>query len=591
MRWIDGEAQLWSDGSKSVWLYHSDTLSSIASDGSLSTLSIKPFQAVKSLAMVMLAGPSSDYVMAACPRSDTTTFLMSVDGGRSWEQRGGVGFGPFDQQSFGYAHENGQWLFGGVDTYMSGDDAQTWLLVNGWGQYYADPVNKLHADIPAITGFTSGVTFICTDGGLYISRRGGERVRNISLRNLNISQYYGSYTSRDNIQVVSAGSQDQGFQRSRVDSGGVRWFQQMISGDYSNLVSGDGGTSLFTVYPGFTMYIPNHEDGWEPVGRDFPHKNHLWLPPLTVGSSKPDNVWLGGGTRSGKGAYIYRYRPSGGDLAVDSLPHDFGQGVTDVRITALSFAPSNDNVCYVVTSAAIVWRTTDRGVTWTKLARPDKITGHYFSGNALCVAPMNPARLVIGGSGYDGTAVYLSNDAGETFVPLPGLPPCLVMSLATTADGRYIAAATDVGAFMYDTVTQTWTDITELGAPDQVYWHVDRVEPLDIFRFCTYGRGLWDFRITGTTNVAEPVQTPSLTKISARGIVMGAESYLELASDSAHTAALAWYDLDGRRHAQSTVNLAAGLTRIARPFTHAGTGPLTAVITTATGNVVGCVVP
>lgn len=591
MRWIDGEVQLWSDGGSSVWLYHSDTLSRVEPSGSLSLIAAKPFSAVKKLGYVMLAGPSSDYVMAACPRSDTTTFLLSVDGGRTWMIQGGVTFGAFDQQSFGYAHENGQWLFGGVDTYRSGDDGSRWFLVNGWGEYYGDPANKLHADVPAIYGFSSGVTFICTDGGLYISRTGGNKVRNISLRNLNISQYYGSYTSRDNVQVVSAGSQDQGFQRSRVDSGGVRAFQQMISGDYSNLVSGDGGASLFTVYPGFTMYIPNHEDGWEPRAQAFKHKGHLWLPPLAVGSSKPDQAWLGGGTNVGKGAYVYRYTRTGDKLVIDTLPTDFGEGVTDVRITALAFAPSNDNVCYVVTSSAIFWRTTDRGTTWTKLKRPDKITGHYFSGNALCVAPMNPARVLIGGSGYDGPAVYLSDDAGSTFRAIPGLPPCLVLSLATTADARYIAAATDVGAFVYDTVFKVWTDVTALGAPDQVYWHVDRVEPLDIFRFATYGRGLWDFAVTGATSVTERVDASASATIAARGIVVSGTSFLELTSDGSHSATLSWYDLDGRRHVQSTLDLVAGTTRIARPSAPASAGPLTAVLTTATGRVVGCVVP
>ncbi|MFM8772026.1 MAG: hypothetical protein ACKOE4_08430 [Candidatus Kapaibacterium sp.] len=591
LRWIDGEVQIWSDGGKSVWLYHSDSLSSVEPSGSLSLIAAKPFSSIKNLGRVMLAGPSADYVMAACPRSDTTTFMMSVDGGRTWTKQGGVQFGPFDVQSFGYAHENGQWLYGGVDTYKSGDDGTQWFRVNGWGEYYGDPVNKLHADIPAIIGFPSGVTFVCTDGGMYISRTGGNKVRNVSLRNLNISQYYGSFTSRDNVQVVSAGAQDQGFQRSRLDSGGVRSFQQMISGDYSNLVSGDGGASLFCVYPGFTMYIPNHEDGWEPRGQDFKHKGHLWLPPLTVGSSKPDEAWLGGGTNTGKGAYVYRYTPGADKLKIDSLPFDFGEGASDVRITALAFAPSNDNVCYVVTSAARVWRTTNRGLTWTKLTRPDKITGHYFSGNALCVAPVNPARVLIGGSGYDGPGVYASDDAGATFTALPGLPPCLVMSLATTTDARYIAAATDVGAFVYDTETKVWTDVTDLGAPDQVYWHVDRVEPLGIFRFSTYGRGLWDFVITGTTTVAERRDAAASSPIASRGIVMNGTSYLELNTDIGRTATLSWYELEGRRHAQSTIDLASGTTRITRPATHANAGPLTAVITTASGQVSGCVVP
>jgi photosystem II stability/assembly factor-like uncharacterized protein len=592
MAWIDGDAHVWSDGAQHVWLYYADTLASVAPDASRTTIKVSPFAGLVSTGRVMLSGPSATNIMAACPRGDSTIMLHSTNGGTTWTRRKALGFGPFDTQSFGYAYGANQWLFGGVDTYRTGDDARSWTRINGWGEYYADPRNKLHADIPAIVGYPNGVTFICTDGGLYISRNGGVTVRNISLRGLNISQYYSSYTSRDNADVVSAGSQDQGYQRSRIDSGDVRAFQQMISGDYSSLSSGDGGASLFMVYPGFTMYIPNHEDGWEPIGLNFPHRNHNWLPPLTVPSSRPTEAWLGGGTRSEKGAYIYRYRAVSGQLQIDSLSHDFGEGETDVRITALSFAPSNDRVCYVVTSKAIVWRTTDRGATWTKLARPDKLDGHYFSGNALCVSQLNPSQIVIGGSGYDGPGVYISNDAGATFTPLTGLPKCLVMSLAMSEDGRYIAAGTDVGAYVYDVKSATWTDITTGEAPDQIYWHVDRVEPLDIFRFSSHGRGIWDYRITGVVSVDDDaLQRARNARIDARGIITQGASMVQITSAVEQRATITWYDLAGRMHAQQRIHLTIGTTSIIRPRTHATVGVLTAVVTTDNGDVAGCVVP
>ena len=597
MTWIDGDAHVWSDGTQHVWLYYADTLASVAPDASRTTIKVSPFAGIVSTGRVMLSGPSTTNIMAACPRGDSTIMLHSTNGGATWTRRKALGFGPFDTQSFGYAHGAQQWLFGGVDTYRTSDDARTWSRINGWGEYYADPLNKLHADIPAIVGFPSGVTFICTDGGLYITRNGGVTVRNISLKGLNISQYYGSYTSRDNVDVVSAGSQDQGYQRSRIDSGGVRAFQQMISGDYSSLSSGDGGASLYMVYPGFNMYIPNHEDGWEPVALNFPHRNHNWLPPLTVPSTKPNEAWLGGGTRSEKGAYIYRYRTVNRQMNIDSLPHDFGEGETDVRITALSFAPSNDRVCYVITSKALLWRTTDRGVTWTKLARPDKLDGHYFSGNALCVSATNPSYVLVGGSGYDGPGVYISADAGATFTPLAGLPKCLVMSLAITEDGRTIAAGTDVGAFVYDVQSATWTDITTGDAPDQIYWHVDRVEPLDIFRFSTHGRGIWDYRITGVVSVDDDARTSEHAehaehmRITARGIIMSDASMLEITSAVTQRATIVWYDLVGRVHGQQQIDVTAGTITLTRPRTHASVGALTAVITTEHGVVVGCVVP
>lgn len=594
MAWIDGEAYVWSDGAQAVWLYYADTLASVAPDASRTTITVSPFAGLVSTGRVMLSGPSTTNIMAACPRGDSTYMLHSTNNGATWTKRKALDFGPFDTQSFGYAYDTGQWIFGGVDAFRTNDEARSWVAINEWGEYYSDIINKLHADIPAVVGLSNGVTFICTDGGLYITRNGGVTVRNISLKDLNISQYYSSYTSRDNVDVVSVGTQDQGLQRSRIDSGGVRSFQQMISGDYSSLSSGDDGASLFMVYPGFTLYVPDIENGWEPIGLEFPHRNQNWLPPLTVPSSAPNEAWLGGGTRSESGAYVYIYSAIENELVIDSLPQDFGEGEADVRITALSFAPSNDRVCYVITSKALLWRTTDRGITWTKLARPDKLDGHYFSGNALCVSATNPSYVLVGGSGYDGPGVYLSTDAGATFTPLAGLPRCLVMSLAITRDQRYIAAATDVGAFVYDVQSATWTDITTGDAPDQIYWHVDRVEPLDIFRFSTYGRGMWDYRITGVVSVDDDASTREHAehmRITARGIMMRDASMLEITAAASQRATIVWYDLVGRVHGQQQLDLTAGTTNLTRPRTHASVGALTAVITTEHGVVVGCVVP
>ena len=87
-------------------------------------------------------------------------------------------------------------------------------------------------------------------------------VQNISLSGLGVSQYYSTYTTRFPPYHVFAGSQDQGFQRhlSEGSYDGVLDFEQTISGDYGHIVSGDGGISLWTDYPGFVMY---YDDTYE----------------------------------------------------------------------------------------------------------------------------------------------------------------------------------------------------------------------------------------------------------------------------------------------------------------------------------------
>lgn len=593
LRWIDGRVRIWTDSETAVWLIHGDTLSTVAPNGELRALNTKLPMVDDETRSVSMAGTDTTQIMFSVTNADSTRFFITSNSGSTWARRGAVAFGPFGGKSFARSRENGMWLFGGVNAVFSTDGLK-WDNVNTWGEYYEDPANKLHADIPAIVSFrhkTSGITFIATDGGIYTTRTGGLSVKNISLRNLNVSQYYSSYTNRDNTDVIGVGSQDQGYQRSRVDSGGVRSFQQIISGDYSSLSSGDNGVSLFCVYPGFTLYIPDHEYGWELIGLEFPHKRHLWLPPLTVGISRPEQAWLGGGTRSGAGAYIYTYTRGQGKLEIDSLPKDFGEGSIDAKITALSFAPGDDDYCYVATSTASIWSTNNHGNSWQRFDRPDKLSGHYFSGNALSVDPSNVLRFVIGGSGYDGPAVYLTKNGGRVFEPLGGLPPCLVLGLAIDPSGRHIAAATDVGAFVFDTATWQWTDVTELGAPDQTYWHVDHVGPLNTFRFSTYGRGLWDFVLTAPVSVNENIIRHNDLS-SARGVIVNGASNIEVRVCEQTGVSIKWYDLSGRLiQAEQTV-LQSGMSRLSKPSPYPQqVGALTCVIVTNGGNVLAAVAP
>jgi hypothetical protein len=100
------------------------------------------------------------------------------------------------------------------------------------------------------------------------------------------------------------------------------------------------------------------------------------------------------------------------------------------------------------------------------------------------------------GSGYSGPGVYVSTDKGATFTAMDaGLPATLVHSLAISPDGEQLFAATEVGPFRYDRGSATWQDIAGIHAPDSIYWHVDYVPGLDVARFSTFGRGLWDYRI------------------------------------------------------------------------------------------------
>ena len=578
---------LWTDGEQEAWLFYGTALRKIQTDGTLSETDANPLADYwtswgydRSLQGAVFAGADLGSVIMAATRSDSTRFYETTDGGVTWSIVSELPFRPLGVRSFAQAYEDGSYIFGGTDAYRSTDDCRTWTKVNSSEEYYSDVASKLHADITAVRSFPQEVTFICTGGAAYITRSGAKLVRNITLNNLNIGRYYGTYTNRITPSTVYAGSQDQGLQRSQVDEGGVRPFQQMMPGTYSRLVSGDGGTTLFCVKPGSVIIIPETEKEWLPVAHRLQLGYGLELPPLAVRSSMPKTVFLGGGARSN---CIFTYSFNGAELIEDSVNQAFTG-----KISALAFAPSDDRVGYALTSANTSYRTTDGGSTW-----------HAYNlfwldpgpqGYALAIDPQDAGRYAIGGIGlgnYPQENVYLSQINGPRI--LIGLPPCNVNSLAFSADGHHLAAATDAGAFIYHTTNNEWTDITELGSPDQVYMHVEYVEPLGLFRFSTYGRGIWDFTVTGTTDVQEGiVERPRLTAI---GQLVNGVSSIAITSDRETDATIVWYDMSGKRYGEDRIHIHQGTKVQEVPSDARRHGARTCVITTSDGTVSAALAP
>src|SRR5205085_8366192 len=93
----------------------------------------------------------------------------------------------------------------------------TFTKVNNWGDYYANPLSKLHADTPGIFCWPNPAGaerwYFGTDGGLFESQDGGVTVRNLTFTGIGTSQYYSTLSSRTNPDRIEAGAQDQGYQR------------------------------------------------------------------------------------------------------------------------------------------------------------------------------------------------------------------------------------------------------------------------------------------------------------------------------------------------------------------------------------------
>lgn len=385
--------------------------------------------------------------------------------------------------------------YGGVELHKSLDGGATFTVQNGWSDYYDDVANKLHADIQGVDALPDGAGgeewLIHTDGGTYRSVDGLATTQNQSLSGLRVSQYYDTFTSTKNSSHIAAGAQDQGYQVStnQGGEGDLYNFDQLLSGDYAHLVSGDGTHELvYSDYPGWIL-IQVGEVSPTLTWAEFPSaaRSYAWLPPLVADPDDPEIFYF-----LGDGLWQYT-RESQWTWASKRWADEGFSESSGEYLSELAFSPLDHDRVYGVTSAGRFFRSNDHGETWELNARglPD---GSYFYGTALVASALDVDTVYVGGSGYSNPPVYVSHDGGDHFDALSdGIPATLVYCLVEEPTSGALFAGTETSALRLDPHTTTWVDVTGTGAPITIYWSAELVPEDGLVRFGTYGRGIWDY--------------------------------------------------------------------------------------------------
>jgi len=497
------------------------------------------------------------YCVVRTKDSPSENFFFSDDLGTSWQDRGTLNFGPFTNNSFAVSYDDKNIVYyGGVEVFKSSDGAFSFKEINKWWEYYGMPDTLLHADIPAVDILprkdASELTFINTDGGLYKSYNYGENVKNVSLYGLNISQYYSSLTSWRNPKVVYVGSQDQGFQRCLNDSGSALGFTQTISGDYGHLTSSDSGSSVWSVYPGFAMLYKNADADIQTYMWSFIGENRYWLPPIVAAPGNPDRAYLAGGGLNDE-SNIWQIdlvtTDSSVELVHTILPFNFSFDEKKSRVSGLAISDLNNGHWYTATGDGRFFASTDMGVSWTEAASFEAPYPHYFYGTAILPSKVDQNKVYVGGSGYSNSNIYVSLDNGKTFTPIDsGMPKTLIYKLASTDDDKFLFAATEAGPYIFSSYDSRWYPMSGTVAPDQTYWSVEYIPVTNTARFVTYGRGIWDFKISEFTgiedgNVAESLN-PFTVNVNPNPVKQSAEIIIDLGKEGDGYARI--YDSGGR---------------------------------------------
>ncbi len=498
--------------SDDVYYIHRDTLSKIAPNGEVSLYKFidipEDFDDVKDLRLQGCISGSKSHLVVLFRKNSVkeSLFYGSRDLGDSWNHLSTIEKNPFASNSFEVSSINPDYIyFGSVNLARSHDGAASWEDVNPWGKYYQDPMNKLHADIPAVTCFRDPkggeIIIISTDGGAYISKDNCLTVKNISMKGLNVSQYYSTLSYLPDPDIIFAGSQDQGYQRSLIGSPyGTQKFQQKISGDYGHLTSSDSGKTLWGVYPGHVRLYKDFaiKSKTKAASKKFEGEGGIWMRPIIADPADPNIAYLAGGGTDGS-HHIWKYEYNGKKLTSFEMPYKFDQDITAINISSL-----NTDNWYAMTKNGDFFYSSNAGESWALSESFDGLAGHYFYGAHIMPSPNVEGKVFIAGSGYSNPAVYVSNDYGKTFDSLNiGLPNTLVFRMAITPDERFIFAATPVGPYVYSMGKNMWFDLMDETAPDQNFWSVEYIPSMKTARFGTYGRGIWDFKIIGDEAIPE----------------------------------------------------------------------------------------
>ncbi len=436
----------------------------------------------------------------------------STDLGLTWTFSGNLSARPWEVGLFVSPSKNDEIFFGEVECHKALGGGFLWQKINEWGQYYTNVEGALHADIMWFNEFETkdGEPFqlISNHGGLSISYDYLSTVNNIGLKGLNVSQYYDVKTDPNDPWFVYAGTQDQGFQRGRITNPEEPAdFDQVISGDYGHITFSRNGEGMWFVYPdGAVSFYNDPKSGSSTASFTLESENEtVWIPPLQEipGSDFHEVLMAGGNADGGPGSYIIKLKYWAGWIQKENLPFDF-QDFSGGQVSAIEVSPINPDIMYAATTNGFFFYSTDAGQNW-ELSMISVPEPHYLYGATIHASELDENVVYIGGSGYSSPPVFYSDDMGANFVGFNNnLPPTLVFELAANADESMLFAATEAGPYVYLVETDSWHDLSGVGAPNTRYWSVEWLEDQQLARFGTYGRGAWDFQIQ------EPVSTQRL---------------------------------------------------------------------------------
>ncbi len=408
------------------------------------------------------------------------------DGGQSWYDLA-VAVDPTDQNVV---------YVGGVNVFKSTDAGQTWVIVGHW---WGDcDVAFIHADQHVFEwNPLNGRLYVGNDGGCFYTDNEGTDWIMIS-QGLAIAQVYKIGQSATVSDLVINGYQDNGT-AVYADS---TWINVMGADGMECAI--DPVNPLYkygTVYYGVVKRIYNFTGQGDIGGSGINGitESGAWVSPFIIHETDPNTMFLG--LKS-----VWRSNNiknlSTSTVTWSKISGNFGSG----NCEALEQSPADPDLLYLIKENGKVVRTDHANAstpTWIDLT--NNLPINLDNPSDIEAHPTKPDWAYLSSNG----GVFKTTDRGATWTDISGsLPDVFFSSIVYckgSQEGLYLAS--DVGVFYRDASMCDWIPFKQ-GLPDN-----GRVTELDMFidqndpennriRACTYGRGLWESTLYQTQPIA-----------------------------------------------------------------------------------------
>ena len=373
-------------------------------------------------------------------------------------------------------------IFGGFSVYRSIDG----------GISFGDIGRSVHVDHHAAVfdPLTPGTLYVGSDGGIWKSTDVGNTWTNLNT-NLALTQFYQGVS----INPLSATDIIGGTQ----DNGTVEWNGVSL---WPSVIGGDGGYTAIDYRTGTTAY---GETQWTagtqsngPRRRDPGSTFFLsrtlginlddraqFIPPLVMEPTTPSVLYFGT-------FMLYRTDDRGNKWA--SVSPDLSR-TGSATISAIAVSPIDSQTIFVGTSDGNVQVTSNLGRNW--VVSTAGLPTRFVSDFALEPRDPRTAWVVVGGFGSG--HVFRTTDRGATWTNVSfDLPDVPVLSVVLQPGSGELDIGTDLGVFSLAASATTWQPVTN-GLPNVSVYDVAFDKARSRLIAATHGRGMFslDVSVTG----------------------------------------------------------------------------------------------